>query len=407
MTAFKYKALTDAGKEVKGILEADNDKHLRQQLRQQSLWLVAADIATDKAGTADSGESQTARRGVSLNSGDLVLLTQQLAVLLESGLPLVEALDVVAKQSDNANVEWLLRDIKSRVSEGQALETALKAHSKTFNPLYVALVAAGEKTGHLAAVLQQLAEYTERRQAIKMSLTKALIYPAILAVTATAIIIVLMTTVFPRIVSQFAYMQSALPRPTQVLIGVSDFMRYHGYWLVVAVVGTLLLWRLALRQPTIRLAWHRRQLRLLFWGKLFRQLNAARFADTLAICSHSGVPLLDGIKVAARATTNDYMQQRLSEVAERVKSGQSLFKALESAGIVDAMMLYMIGSGEKSGKLPEMLQKAAHYQQNALDGRIDLAVKLFTPLMMLALAGLVFFIILATLLPILALNNLV
>ncbi len=405
MTAFKYKAITDSGKQVKGIIEADNEKHLRQQLSKKSLWLVEANIATAKAKQTNKTIRQLT--GVYLNNGDLVLLTQQLAVLLDSGLPLAEALGIVASQTEKPNVEWLLRDIKSRVSEGQSLETALKSHSKTFNTLYIALVAAGEKTGNLSAVLQQLAEYTERRQAIASSLLKALIYPAILAVTAIAIIIVLMTTVFPRIVSQFSYMQSALPRPTQILIGVSDFLQHNGYWVIIAIIAVWIIIWFALRNPAIRLSWHKRQLSVVFFGKLLRQLNAARFADTLAICSYSGVPLLEGIKVATKTTTNDYMQKQLTKVAEQVKSGQTLFSALEKFTVVDAMMLYMIGSGEKSGKLPKMLKKAAYYQQSALDSRIDLAVKLFTPLMMLVLAGLVFFIILATLLQILALNNLV
>ncbi|MBS9778567.1 MAG: type II secretion system inner membrane protein GspF [Gammaproteobacteria bacterium] len=402
MAAFKYKAIDAAGKEIKGIIEADNEKHLRQQLGQQSLWLVEAKISDNTRSTQSKKTT-----GFSINSNDLVLLTQQLAVLLESGLPLAEALDITATQTEKSNVEWLLRDIKSRVSEGQSFENALSAHNKTFQPLYIALVAAGEATGNLSAILQQLAEYTERRQAIKASLTKALIYPAILGVTATAIIIVLMTTVFPRIVSQFDYMQSALPRPTQILMTISDVIRHDAHWIIIPIIG---MWGgcwFLLRKDDIRLAWHRRKLKITFWGKLFRQLNAARFADTLAICSFSGVPLIDGIQVAARATTNEHIQKQLYKVAENVQGGESLFSALEKRSIVDAMMLYMIGSGEKSGKLPEMLKKAANYQQTALDNRIDLAVKLFTPLMMLILAGLVFFIIIATLLPILALNNLV
>lgn len=401
MTAFKYKAIKKNGKQVRGILEADSEKHLRQQLGEKSYWLIEAEITTKHTNETRTFSS------VSLKSEDLVLLTQQLAVLLESGVPLVEALSIVASQSEKANVTWLLLDVKSRISEGQSLEYALKVHHKAFEMLYVALVSAGERTGNLATVLQQLAEYTERRHMIKMSLIKALIYPAILAITAMAIIIVLMTTVFPRIVSQFSYMQSTLPRPTQALIGISDFIRMNGHWLLLAFFFVWVTWRLALQQKHFRIAWHKRQLNIIFFGKLFRQLNLARFADTLAICSYSGVPLLEGIHVATRTTTNEYIKQQLSTVAEHVQSGQSLFHALEKTSIVDTMMLYMIGSGEKSGKLPDMLQKAANYQQAALDSRIDLAVKLFTPLMMLALAGLVFFIILSTLLPILALNNLV
>jgi general secretion pathway protein F len=346
-------------------------------------------------------------RGGSLSAADLALLTLQLSTLVQAGLPLEEALDAVAKQSSKRKVAGLLSAVRSRVMEGHALASALGQFPRAFPELFRATVAAGERSGHLGHVLEQLAAYTQARQASRQKIQMALVYPLILMLASLAIVGFLLGYVVPDVVKIFVDSGQPLPWLTQALIGVSNGLRNH-FLLLMSVLATLFgLWRWSWQQPQWRLRWHRWVLNAPVIGEVLRAMEAARFASTLAILGKSAVPLVDALEIAAAVIGNLTIRARMVDVARSVREGGTLTRGLELSGDIPPMMLHMIASGERAGELDRMLARAAEQQENSLAARIALVVSLFEPAMLVLMGGVVLLIVMAILLPILSLNQLV
>jgi general secretion pathway protein F len=398
---FDYRAHDAQGKSRKGRLEADGARHARQLLRERGLWprtLLEVRVA------AATGRQP---RGGHLSAADLALLTLQLSTLVQAGLPLEEALDAVAKQSARRKVAGLLSAVRSRVMEGHALASALGQFPKAFPELYRATVAAGERSGHLGQVLEQLASYTQARQASRQKIQMALVYPLILMLASLAIVGFLLGYVVPDVVKIFIDSGQPLPWLTQALIAVSNGLRNH-ILLLTGVLATLFsLWRWSLRQPGWRLRWHRWVLHAPVIGEVLRAMEAARFASTLAILGKSAVPLVDALEIAAAVIGNLTIRARMVDVARSVREGGTLTRGLELSGDIPPMMLHMIASGERAGELDRMLARAAEQQESSLAARIALVVSLFEPAMLVVMGGVVLLIVMAILLPILSLNQLV
>ncbi|MGL5162054.1 MAG: type II secretion system inner membrane protein GspF, partial [Plesiomonas shigelloides] len=312
-----------------------------------------------------------------------------------------------AEQCEKNRLKSLMLAVRTQVLEGHTLADSLRAYPLVFDELFCAMVAAGEKAGHLDAVLSRLADYTEQRQYMKGKLLQAMIYPLVLTVVAIGVIAILLASVVPKVVAQFDHLGQALPRSTQLLIALSDGVRDYGLWLVGALLVLGVLVQRLLRQPALRLRWDRFWLRLPLLGKVSRGLNTARFARTLSILSSSSVPLLEGMQIAASVASNRYVRSQILTAAERVREGSSLRAALGSSGLFPPMMLHMIASGERSGELEPMLLRAADNQDREFEALVTLALGIFEPLLIVSMAGVVLFIVVAILQPMLQLNNMV
>lgn len=401
MPTFDYQAEDAQGGRCKGRLEADNPRHARQLMRERGLW--PRELNEVRAGIV----SGTQPRGARLSVAELALLTLQLSTLVQAGLPLEEALEAVTRQTARRKVAGLLSSVRSRVMEGHALSTALGQFPKAFPELFRATVAAGERSGHLGQVLEQLAGYTQARQASRQKIQMALVYPLILMLASVAIVGFLLGYVVPDVVKIFIDSGQPLPWLTQALIGLSDGLREH--FLAVIAGLTLLIGtcRWSVRQPLWRLRWHRLALQLPVAGDVLRAMEAARFASTLAILGKSAVPLVDALEIAAAVIGNLAIRARMADVARSVREGGTLTRGLELSGDIPPMMLHMIASGERAGELDRMLVQAAEQQENSLAARIALVVSLFEPAMLVLMGGVVLLIVMAILLPILSLNQLV
>lgn len=403
MPAYEYTALDAAGKERRGVLEGDNARQVRATLREQSLLPVAVKEVVDTAPQRFAGFS--VRRGI--NAMDLALLTRQLATLVRSGLPLEEALLAVSQQSEKARVRSVLLGVRSRVVEGRTLAEGLGGFPGVFPEIYRATVSAGEQSGHLDAVLERLADYTENRQSLQQRIRNAMVYPILLTVVCVGIVSLLLGYVVPEVVRVFEAGDRPLPVLTRILISMSDFIRAW-WWLVIGgIAAAVWAFRRALRGDDFRRRFDRFKLRLPLVGRVARGNNAARFSRTFAILTASAVPVLDALRIAGEVVTNLPMREAVLEAAVRVREGAPIARSLAASKLFPPMLIHLVSSGETSGALESMLERAADNQERELDGVVNAAVGVLGPVMILLMGGFVFVIVLALLLPIFELNQLV
>lgn len=403
MAAFEYKALDSRGKNKKGLLEADTAKQIRSMLREQGLTPLEVTQAADK-------EKQQAKSGgglfkANISAHELSLITRQLATLVQSALPVEAAVLAVAEQCEKPRLKSMLMSVRSKVVEGYSLAEGLAEFPHIFDHLYRAMVAAGEKSGHLDQVLMRLADYTEQRQHMRSQITQAMVYPIILVVFAVAIVSILLGTVVPTIVKSFQSSKLALPWTTETVIAASNFIQ--NYWLasIIAIVASIFAIKHTLKKPKARFWFDSRVLQLPFIGKVARGLNTARFARTLSILSSSSVPLLEGMRISGEVLANEKMKAAVAEAAVKVSEGASLKASLDQTKLFPPMMLHMIASGEKSGELEQMLERSADNQDKEFEALVNVSLKLLEPLMIALMAVIVMFIVMAILQPIMAMNN--
>ncbi|MDX1676319.1 type II secretion system inner membrane protein GspF [Arsukibacterium sp.] len=404
MAAFEYLALDLRGKKNKGVLEADNARHARQMLREQKLQPLSVELASQQEKLVASGRKWLSRK---ISAAELALLTRQLATLVEAALPIESALLAVAEQCEKPRLQNMMMAVRSKVVEGYTLAEGLAEFPHVFDHLFRSMVAAGEKSGHLEQVLNRLADYTEQRQYMRSQILQALLYPIILTCFAVLVISILLAAVVPKIVGQFEHMGQSLPGTTLFLIAASDFIRSYGILLLLAIMLAAVFWQRALRKPELKYRWDRFTLQLGLFGKVSRGLNTARFARTLSILNASSVPLLEAMRISADVLGNSYMKEAVAEATGRVREGTSLRNALEQTKMFPPMMLHMIASGEKSGQLDSMLERAANAQDKEFETLVTVSLKVFEPVLVSVMAGMVLFIVMAILQPILALNNMV
>jgi general secretion pathway protein F len=405
MTAYRYQALNETGKLVKGVLEGDSERHVRSQLRGQSLRPVEVSTANRQ-----STGPTTAKVGLfqpRIKAADLALITRQLATLVSSNLPLDECLQAAAEQSRKPRIKGILLQVRSRVSEGHTLAYAMGEFPQVFNDMYRAMVNAGEHAGFLGLVLEQLADYNEQRQYTQQKLRMAMIYPIILMGVAVAVVVALMVFVVPELVGIFAHTKAKLPLLTRGLIATSDFLLDYGIWLLAGLVTMVVLFRRALRDPGRKKRWHALLLRTPGISGLVTAMDTARFASTLSILMASGVPLLESLRIAGAVLTNLVLRADSQIVAERVQEGSSLHRALQHSGRFPPMMVHMVASGETSGELETMLDRSATNQERELEMTLGTLMSIFEPMMVVVMCGLVLTIVLAVLLPIFDLNTMV
>ncbi|MGX9461398.1 type II secretion system inner membrane protein GspF [Shewanella sp. A14] len=408
MAAFEYKALDHKGKQQKGVIEADTARHARSQLREQRLMPLELQPVSEKEANSQRGGFNLAnlfKKRISV--AELALITRQIATLVAAGLPIEETLKAVGQQSEKARLGNMIMAVRSRVVEGYSLADSMAEFPHVFDDLYRSMVASGEKSGHLEVVLNRLADYTERRQQLKSKLTQAMIYPIVLTVVAIGVIAVLLAAVVPKVVGQFEHMGQELPGTTQFLIFASDFVQHWGIVVVLLIFAGIVLFQRMLTNPRMRMKYDTALLQMPVIGKVSKGLNTARFARTLSILSASSVPLLDGMRIASEVLQNVKVRAAVDEATARVREGTSLGTALTNTKLFPAMMLYMIASGEKSGQLENMLERAADNQDREFESNVNIALGVFEPMLVVSMASVVLFIVMAILQPILELNNLI
>ncbi len=398
MAAFQYRAVDADGRNLSGIIEADSARSARTQLRERGLFPL--EVAASGSKKSGLGSTRT------LRESELVLLTRQWAALLTSGLTVEQALLALGDQAEREATRQVLAGVRSEILAGYSLRAALDRHATSFPTIYRASVAAGEKSGELATVMNQLADYLERRDELRRKTLQALIYPAIVAAVALMVVIGLLTYVVPQVVGVFQSSKQTLPWLTRALIVVSDFLRNWGWLLALAIAGGIFGLRQSLREDAVRCKWDTWLLGLPLIGRHLRTLDTTRFASTLAILVGSGVPLLAALDAGRQVVVRLPLRDAIGQASDRVREGMSLSRALGATRRFPPLLTHMIASGEATGQLDAMLDRAARLQQGELETRTAVLTSLLEPLLLLMMGGMVLIIVLAVMQPIIEINTL-
>jgi general secretion pathway protein F len=407
MAAYQYVAVDTVGKEHKGVLEGDTPRHVRQQLRERKLLPVEVSEVAGRS-RAKGGSARpaiTLRRGIS--TLDLSLLTRQLATLVRSGLPLDEALLAVGEQSEKARIKSIISGVRAKVLEGHPLAAGLEDFPHVFPAVYRATVAAGEQAGQLDTVLERLADYTESRHGLRQKVSHALVYPIVLTCLSLGIIVLMLMYVVPKVVGVFETTGQELPVLTRALITFSDFLQSWWPLLAAIIVAAVLAVKRVLRAESARRRLHRWILRLPLLGRVTRGLDTARFTRTLSILSASGVPVLEALRISASVVSNLPMRDAVEAAAVRVREGGAIGRSLSESKLFPPMSIHLISSGESSGDLDRMLERAASHQENEMDSLLSTMLSVLEPALIIGMGVMVLIIVMAILLPIFQINELV
>ena len=403
MGAFEYTAVDSGGKQQKGILEGDTARQVRQQLRDKDLLPLTVTESAEKESSRQA--SFSFNKGMS--AADLAVLTRQLATLAQSGMPLEQALAAVGEQNENARLQSIVLGVRARVMEGYSFADGLKDFPRAFPDIYRATVEAGEQSGHLDAVLERLADYTESRQELVQKVRNAMIYPAVLMSFCLLIVTMMMTYVVPKVVGVFVNTGQDLPGPTAALISISDFIQSYGWLVLLALIALGIAVARLLRQPGPKRSFDLFMLKVPVIGKIIRGLNTSRFTRTFSIMTGSGVPILEGLRISAEVISNTPMRDAVTEATLRIREGAPIGKSLGKSGHFPPLRIHLITSGEASGQLESMLGKAAGQQEREMDGLIGTLLNILEPGMIILMGILVLSMVVALLLPIFEMNKLV
>ena len=401
MPAYKFEALDATGKATTGLLEADNARAARAQLRAQAL--VPLDVSQVAAAGAKRAGQRFAR-GVFSSTG-LAVWTRQLAGLVGSGLPLERALTALSDEADDPKQRELVAHLRSEVNAGSPFARALSSAPREFDEVYRGVVAAGEQSGALGQVLERLADDLEERQALKAKLIGATLYPAIVSLIAVVIVIFLVTYVVPQVASVFASSKRALPMLTVAMLAISAFLRGYGWVLLLGLIGGGVALSLSLRNEAFRERFDAGWLGLPLVGRLSRGYNAARFAGTLAMLAGAGVPILKALQAAAETLSNRAMRADALEALVQVREGAPLASALAGKKRFPGLLAMFCRLGEQTGQLPRMLDRAAKQLSAEVQRRAMQLATILEPLLIVAMGGIVMLIVLAVLMPIIQLNT--
>lgn len=422
MPVFEYRGLNEAGKTVTGLKEADSAKALRGLLRKDGVFVTevlgqALDAARGERarGPASGGKGAAALASTEIDlrrltrgritTDDVAIMTRQLATLLGAGVTLVESLTALVDQVEKERLKRVLSDVKQRVNEGSSLGEALAAHQKVFGGLYVNMVRAGEHSGALDAVLLRLAEFTEGQARLKQKVLGTLMYPAVMTVIGGGVLVVLMTWVVPQITKVFEQRKAILPLNTRLLIWFSTFLQSWWFLLFPVLVGAVVAFVYWTRSPGGKPVWDRFVLQLPVVGGLSRMLSVARFSRTLATLLKSGVPMLTAMDIVKNVVTNSVLAEVVEKARDAIREGESMATPLKRSGEFPPLVYHMVGIGERSGQLEEMLVNVADSYESQVNVRIGALTSLLEPLLMVLMGGVVFFIAISILLPILQINS--
>lgn len=399
---FSFEALQSNGQSRKGVIEADSARAARALLREQDL----VPLQVQPIQHAQHSILQRRLWGQhAFNSTQRAIFTRQLAGLVSSGLPLERALTALTDESEDARQRHVLASLRAEVNAGSPLAKAMGQYPQEFSGIYTAVIAAGEQSGDLGAVLERLADDLQERQTLQSKLIGAALYPAIVTCAAILIVIFLVSYVVPQVATVFADTQHSLPLLTVMLMTVSDFVRQWGWWLLLLSLLALGIFRLALRSPAFRRRFDARWLQLPLVGKLARGYNAARFAGTLAMLTNAGVPILRALQAAAETLGNTAMRADALDALVSVREGAPLASALAQKKRFPGLLAMFARLGEQTGQLPLMLERAANQLSSQVQRRAMHLATVLEPLLIIAMGVIVLLIVIAVMLPIIQLNQ--
>jgi len=405
MGAFQYVAVDPAGKEHKGVLEGDTARHVRQLLRERELMPVTVDEVESRARRQKLQKRSIAPRRV--GGLDLAIMTRQLATLVRAGLPLDETLQAVSQQTEKPRLKSIILGVRAKVLEGHTLAAGLEDFPQAFPPVYRSTVAAGEQAGQLDTVLERLADYTESRHGLSRKINQAMIYPIVLTVLSLLIVTLMLIYIVPRVVGVFENTGQELPLLTRGLIGLSEFIQSWWWAILLVIGGGVFAIRKTLSREGPRRSFHAWLLRIPVIGRVVRGVNTARFTRTMAILSSSGVPIVEALRISAAVVGNLPMREAVNEASVRVREGAAIGRSLAQSKVFPPMTMHLIASGEASGELDMMLERAASHQESEMDGLIGSMLSLLEPGLIILMGLTVLLIVLAILLPIFQINQLV
>jgi general secretion pathway protein F len=412
MPAYEYSAQNAQGKTQKGLIEGDSPRFIRQQLKLRGLTVLSiCEITTSQKeknktfGVVEHIKHYWQHRKIRLSHTDLTLLTRQMATLISAGLPIEETLSGLLEQTEKENVKRTLAAIRSKVTDGYSLSAALGQFPQTFSKLYIASVTAGEQTGRLPEVLLTLADHLENQYAIRQKVTQAMVYPAMMLFISLGIVIFLLVYVVPKIIEVFQDSNQALPTATQILLGISAFFQQHGILVLALIILTMVTSKYLLKKTHLRMKYEIFLLKSPFIGNWIKTSNTARFSRTLGILVKTGVSVLESMTIAIGVVERLPIKQALIQSAQSIKEGSAIHAAIKQTGYFNSMSVYLIANGESTGKLEQMLEKMAHYQEQELTRTITIGLSLFEPILILVMGLFTLFIVLAILLPIFSYNN--
>jgi len=396
MPVFEYQAIARTGKTVKGVLDADTPAGARRKLRDQALHptKIAESFEKKKAGGVE------ASAGGRVSQRDISLMTRQLAVLLQAGMPLVESLTALIDQTSNPRLKKTIYDVRDRVNEGSRLADAMSQHNRIFSELYINMVGAGEASGALETVLKRLADITERQMRLTSKIRAMLAYPILMAMVGVGIVTFLMAFIVPKIVGLFVKQGRELPALTNALITVTDVLR-EWWWLIgMVMVALFVIWRMWVARPEGRIVWDRMKLRTPLFGDLYQKVVCTRFARTMGTMLESGLTMMNALDVVKTVVQNRHIEKTLDDVKSGVRSGRDLAAPLKEAGEFPPMLIHMVELGQRSGELEDMLLKVADIYDEDVELTVNAIVSLLEPLMIVVMGFIVGLLVLAILLPI-------
>ncbi|MDH5669941.1 MAG: type II secretion system inner membrane protein GspF [Nitrospira sp.] len=411
MPVYHYRGYRNDGGTAAGIIDAENAKVARLKLRKDGVF--PTDVVEQGHTSARRQEGTHVKtafqpsRSATLTSGDLALVTRQFATLLIAGLPLVEALGVLVDQAEKKSTKSLFADIREQIRGGKSLSAVLETYEKDFSPIYVHMVRAGEASGALDQILFRLTEFLEKQAALKHKVTNAVLYPMLMLVVGISVLFFLMTFVVPKITAVFADMNQALPWPTLILMSISSF--FADYWIavIILIVGGVALLRRTIQTEKGRIAADRLILRLPLIGDVARMVSISRLAGTLSTMLASGVQLLEALDVSKRVMNNRILEEAVEGARQNIREGETIADPLKRSGEFPALVTHMIAVGERSGEMEEMLRRVSQIYDGEVDRVITRLTSLMEPIMILAMGVIVFFIVVAILLPIFEMGQMV
>ncbi len=408
MPVYEYIGIDRKGKRASGIVDADNERAARVKLRKMSVFPTSLAVEGSGKGQKLSLSTQVdfSKYFQRIKVQDIAIMTRQLSTLIAAGIPLVDSISALIDQVDNPQLKTILSKVRENVTGGARLSDSLKVHSKVFNNLYINMISAGENSGALDVVLQRLADFTEGQAKLRSKIIGAMIYPVIMSIVGTALMGMLLVFVVPKVMRIFEDVQATLPLPTQILMSVSNVVKNYWYIVFIFVVLAYIIIKKQLKKPAGRLWFDKQKLKFPLFGKLERMIVISRFSRTLATLLASGVPLLTALDIVKNIVTNSVLRKIVENTRDNVREGQSVADPLRKSGQFPPIVTQMIAVGEKTGSLEKMLERIADTYDNQVDDTISALMTLLEPIMILVMAGVVSFIVMSILLPIMQLNQL-
>jgi general secretion pathway protein F len=407
LAVYEYKALNEKGKELSGIVEAESRISAAQVLKKMALYPLAIDEATES--TVERGKKSLSFSTIleRIKRRDISVFTSQFAALVQAGMPVVDAFEIVIQQTEKSSVRRVLSVIKEEVNKGVNLADAFRLFPKYFPSLYINMIRAGEESGSLEIVLARLADFLERQIEMRSRITATMAYPTLMLIVGSTVVFFLVTFVIPTVSGIFKEMNQALPLPTMVLLSVSGFLKVAWLYLLIALIGLFLVFKSYSRTAKGKAAMDRLKLKIPIFGTQYKKTIMTRFTRTLSTLLGNGVPVVTSFDIVKSIIDNTLISAEVEKARDAIREGKEISKPLAASGIFPPVIVSMIAVGEKSGQLEEMLNRVSSIMEAELDSSLRRLMSLVEPLMILLMGCIVGFIVISILLPIFEMNQLV